>query len=1133
MISSFTQTVNSINPEESYKTIGDYDFNKNALCMFVQNYEVVKELKQENRNGTHFNKVGPNINVTGKGCYYIPYWSRIARRGYRNARNLFYKYCAYHLFYGKMEEYKTDDTNNFINFAQYLPKISPLCLDFDIVVEFKKSDRDKFKRGDSIHIYKQEHIFKIVEILNNIIFDNFDIEKEDIKAYVFEKESFKFKSAEEVKDGIHIIYLLPFNVKQRWFIRQELINKLKEINFNKSFDFKVINDYNDIVDEAVITRNPWLTYGSVKVETKTLKDVNGNTIYKVNRNGEKKKQVKFNRSTAYTLSYIFDFELFDENIDCMGNKLTYETIDDMEAMLNLFDLDQFSNDEPLNEKSDKLIKYKLDEKIKTVSNNQIKTINTFNTNSFISKNKFLSNRFTMNNNRVIKKKTDINKLTPEILQKIIKILASYEINYEYSNWFMICCGIRNCTLICCNGDETKAKNYVHYFCKKDKRFSEDNFDDDYEKIKSESFKYQGKQSNVQMLIKYIYDYKKTEEVYDCLSVDSFKKLIDEGGSDYETAKYIYERYKNIMFCDNIKKNSWYVFPSHCLEFNEKVGIDNIERSTVWETSPEGLCVNAAIQNLYERVKLKRNEILKELYNVQDEYNDTLDDLKYKQRSAKQLEDLELSDSEYAGESVNYKKKIDQEKKDFKDKNDTILKKLKKIKDIVKIYSSRVHKADITKECCKLFYNKEFITNKINTNEDILCFDNGVYNFKTGTFEDPNPNYYSTLSTRYNYIPDFKDYYYDVSDINKMEVFDEEMLEQLKEMDDYNPATIKKGSVIIEEIEDYMKKLIVDDEDRNYVLKLCASFLVGKTDDQYFHIWTGNGSNGKSKFNTFIETMMGDYYSPVNSTLFTRKKADAQTANPAIANKRGKRVVICSEPENDKFSSATIKELTGQDSIETRELYSDPIKFKPQFKLIFICNSIPDMDSDDYGIWRRIRIIEFASTFDKDIKKDDYKYKKFRAMENIDGMVKNKTYASAFAWLLINVYYKKYITEKISKETKSMQVNIKQYRESCDPFGSFLDEEFKKVKQEYITTQPPYYTDNTPETERSSLIYQTTITSKYTTWSKNNSVDKRMRWADIKKYLTDNTNCKIVRDEDGRYRVIGLIYRNKKDNEEEF
>ena len=329
----FIRSNNSINPEESYKTIDNYCFDKDALCMFIQNYEVVKELKQENRNGTHFNKVGPNINVTGKGCYYIPYWSKIAIRGYRNARNLFYKYCAYHLFYGKMEEYKTDKTDNFINFAQYLPNVSPLCLDFDIVAKFTKEDRSKFKKGDDIHIYKQEHIYKIVEILNNIIFDNFDIEEEDIKAYVFEKESFKFKSEEEVKDGIHIIYLLPFNVKQRWFIRNELINKLIEINFINSFDFHITNDYNDIVDEAVITRNPWLSYGSVKVETKTAKDASGNTIYYTNKKGERRKKLNCTRSTPYTLSYIFDFELFDENVDCLGNRITYETIDDMKQCL--------------------------------------------------------------------------------------------------------------------------------------------------------------------------------------------------------------------------------------------------------------------------------------------------------------------------------------------------------------------------------------------------------------------------------------------------------------------------------------------------------------------------------------------------------------------------------------------------------------------------------------------------------------------------------------------------------------------------------------------------------------------------------------------------------------------------------
>lgn len=535
----FIRSNNSINPEESYKTIDNYGFDKDALCMFIQNYEVVKELKQENRNGTHFNKVGPNINVTGKGCYFIPYWDDLAIRGYRNARNLFYKYCAYHLFYGKMEEYKTGETDMFINFAQYLPEIAPLCLDFDIVAEFKKSDRDKFKRGDSIHIYKQEHIFKIVEILNNIIFDNFDIEEEDIKAYVFEKESFKFKSAEEVKDGIHIIYLQPFSVKQRWFIRQELINKLKEIDFINSFEFKVINDYNDIVDEAVITRNPWLTYGSVKVESKTVKDIDGNTVYYTNKKGEKKKQVKFNRSSPYTLSYIFDFNLFDENVDCMGNRLTYETIDDIEAMLNMFDLDQFSDDDPLEEKSDKLINFNIDEKIKTVSNNQTKTTNTYNTNDFTMNNN--TNDFTIINNKKTGKNYDIKKLTPEILQNIIKDLVSYDINYNYLDWFMICCAIRNCTLICFNGDEKKAKNYVHYFCKQDKGFCKDNFEDDYENIKKASNEHQGKQCNIRTLIEHIYDPNKVNEYDKCL-------LKDKKDKDYDLTNY--------YSFNNYKKNNY-------------------------------------------------------------------------------------------------------------------------------------------------------------------------------------------------------------------------------------------------------------------------------------------------------------------------------------------------------------------------------------------------------------------------------------------------------------------------------------------------------------------------------------------------------------------------------------------------
>ena len=482
----FIRSNNSINPDESYKTIDNYGFDKDALYMFIQNYEVVKELKQENRNGTHFNKVGPNINVTGKGCYYIPYWSNIARRGYRNARNMFYKYCAYHLFYGKMEEYKTGETDNFINFAQYLPNVSPLCLDFDIVAKFTKEDRSKFKKGDDIHIYKQEHIFKIVEILNNIIFDNFEVDKDDIKAYVFEKESFKFKNAEEVKDGIHIIYLLPFNVKQRWFIRNELINKLIEINFINSFDFHIINDYNDIVDEAVITRNPWLTYGSVKVETKTAKDVNGNTIYYTNKKGERRKKLNCTRSTAYTLSYIFDFELFDENVDCMGNRLTYETIDDMEAMLNLFDLDQFSDDDPLKEKSEKLINFTYEDNTKKHKNNtQIQ--NNYN------------NQSDYNNQVNYDEKIDYNyNLNKEVLFDIVNVLKKNEDLYtSYQNWYKICCSLyRNSKD--CNISDKDIKDTIYKFSSNSKSFNPEDFEDDYDNIIKQSSK-----ANYNYSLKYV------------------------------------------------------------------------------------------------------------------------------------------------------------------------------------------------------------------------------------------------------------------------------------------------------------------------------------------------------------------------------------------------------------------------------------------------------------------------------------------------------------------------------------------------------------------------------------------------------------------------------------------------------
>ena len=404
-------------------------FDRAALSSFCADYETNEKVKQEDRDGNYFNKVGPNKYVRGiKGTYYIPYRCR-----YGLSRVMFYKICAYHFCNGFKSNLLTGKNEFYINFAQYLPKVAPLCLDFDLVCKFTDDDKKKFKRGDDLHIYNFSHIIKIVEILNNIIYDNFEIEKEEIKAYVQEKDEFKFKAKEQVKDGLHIIYLLPFSVAERFFIRDELIKKLKEIDFIKSFNFEITNSYEEIVDEAVIIRNPWLTYGSIKVTSKKLKDANGQIIYYTNKNGKKIAKVQFEHSLPYKLTHILDFDLYDENYDALGNMLTYDTEEELEGLMNLFDLEQFSDEDPLDAKTEEAEEFienwerEYEEKKERIKSYKSKSI-SIGTNS--------NSEHQEKHERIIFPYI----LDTKTLFKMVELLKKNKILYtEYNKWFTVCC----------------------------------------------------------------------------------------------------------------------------------------------------------------------------------------------------------------------------------------------------------------------------------------------------------------------------------------------------------------------------------------------------------------------------------------------------------------------------------------------------------------------------------------------------------------------------------------------------------------------------------------------------------------------------------------------------------------------
>ena len=64
----------------------------------------------------------------------------------------------------------------------------------------------------------------------------------------------------------------------------------------------------------------------------------------------------------------------------------------------------------------------------------------------------------------------------------------------------------------------------------------------------------------------------------------------------------------------------------------------------------------------------------------------------------------------------------------------------------------------------------------------------------------------------------------------------------------------------------------------------------------------------------------------------------------------------------KINEGIMKELTGGDPVQGRALYCESEIFEPQFKLVVCTNSLFEINSNDDGTWRRIRICDFLSIF---------------------------------------------------------------------------------------------------------------------------------------------------------------------------
>jgi putative DNA primase/helicase len=155
---------------------------------------------------------------------------------------------------------------------------------------------------------------------------------------------------------------------------------------------------------------------------------------------------------------------------------------------------------------------------------------------------------------------------------------------------------------------------------------------------------------------------------------------------------------------------------------------------------------------------------------------------------------------------------------------------------------------------------------------------------------------------------------------------------------------------------FLARVLPDKDVRAFLQRLAGVGLIGKVIEHVLAILTGVGANGKSVLDKALRNALGDYACTAEPDLFMHRENAHPTGEMDL---RGVRWVAVSESEKDRrLAEATMKRLTGGDTIRARRMRQDFVEFAPSHTPLLITNHLPRVSGDDAAIWRRIRVVPF-------------------------------------------------------------------------------------------------------------------------------------------------------------------------------
>ena len=207
----------------------------------------------------------------------------------------------------------------------------------------------------------------------------------------------------------------------------------------------------------------------------------------------------------------------------------------------------------------------------------------------------------------------------------------------------------------------------------------------------------------------------------------------------------------------------------------------------------------------------------------------------------------------------------------------------------------------------------------------------------------------------NYLYHFDNVTLDLTDLSSRERVKEDYCTMLGAF--LKPRNTEK----IEKWDSIFKSIFTDEEVRDcYKRVICNSFS-GRV-LQKFIVCNGGGSNGKSMLDNCWKALHKDYYYKGSCTDLCL--ANKGGANPSLANCNRKRFKVWSEPEEGhKLQVSTIKDISGEETINSRVLYSNNTECNMGGIAVLECNKRLGLNGDTgYSTLRRFIDFHFKSTF---------------------------------------------------------------------------------------------------------------------------------------------------------------------------